>query len=119
MSYNPKKHHRRSIRLKGYDYSQAGLYFITICCKNKACLFGSITLGGENLTPTMILNNAGKIAEECWLDIPKHFPNVILHEHMIMPNHKHGIIELVIEKNVQPYDGKIMLCILEKVQSIL
>jgi putative transposase len=106
MSYNPNKHHRRSIRLKGYDYSQAGLYFITICCKNKACLFGSITLGGENLTPTMILNNAGKITEECWLDIPKHFPNVILHEHIIMPNHIHGIIELVVEKNVQPYDGK-------------
>ena len=106
MSYNPKKHHRRSIRLKGYDYSQAGLYFITICCKNKAYLVGNISVEGENIPPKMILNNAGKIAEECWLDIPKHFPNVILHEHIIMPNHIHGIIELVVEKNVSPYNEK-------------
>lgn len=119
MSYNPKKHHRRSIRLKGYDYSQAGLYFITICCKNKAYLFGNISVEGENIPPKMILNNAGKIAEECWLDIPKHFPNVILHEHIIMPNHIHGIIELVVEKMFRHTMKKIMRSILEKVQNML
>jgi len=88
MPYNPNIHHRRSIRLKGYDYSQEGLYFITICCDNRASLFGKI----EN--HEMILNDAGKIANECWLEIPQHFLNVILHEHIIMPNHIHGIIEI-------------------------
>lgn len=88
MAYNPQRHHRKSIRLKGYDYAQAGLYFITICCQNRECLFGNI-INGE-----MILNDAGNIANECWLAIPNHFPNVVLHEFVIMPNHIHGIIEL-------------------------
>ena len=79
---------RKSIRLKGYDYSQAGLYFITICCKDRALLFGAV-INGE-----MVLNDAGKIANACWLAIPKHFPNSILHEYVIMPDHIHGIIEL-------------------------
>ena len=94
MPYNPHIHHRRSIRLKGYDYAQAGLYFITLCCYDRTCLFGYVTVGAENLPPEMILNDAGKTANECWLEIPKHFPNVILHEHIVMPNHVHGIIEL-------------------------
>lgn len=97
--YNPNLHHRKSIRLKGFDYSQAGLYFVTICCFNKECLFGEIK------DSIMYLNQAGKIADKCWLDIPSHFPNVILHEHIIMPNHIHGIIELDIPvgaKNISP-----------------
>ncbi len=93
MKYNPKIHHRRSIRLKGYDYSQAGLYFVTICCQDRECLFGKI-VGAENFLPEMVLNDAGKIANECWLKIPEHFPNAVLHEYIIMPNHVHGIIEL-------------------------
>ncbi|WP_332033106.1 transposase [Kaistella sp.] len=87
--YNPQKHHRRSIRLQGYDYSQEGLYFITICCQDRAHLFGEI-LDGE-----MILNDAGLQAQKCWQDIPNHFPNAVLHEYIIMPNHIHGIIEFV------------------------
>lgn len=86
--YNPNVHHRRSIRLQGYDYSQAGLYFITICCQGRECLFGDIIDGKINL------NDAGKISNECWLAIPHHFPNAFLHEYLIMPNHVHGIIEL-------------------------
>ncbi|MBE7411049.1 MAG: hypothetical protein L6Q54_11020 [Leptospiraceae bacterium] len=89
MSYNPKIHKRRPIRLKGYDYSQAGLYFITICCKNKEYLFGNIANG------EMVLNDAGKIANQFWMDIPNHFPNAKLHEYVVMPNHVHGIIELI------------------------
>ena len=96
MPYNPNIHHRKSIRLKGYDYSQAGLYYITICVKDRRCLFGNI----ENRE--MILNDAGRIANECWLNIPEHFPNVVLHEHVIMPNHVHGIIELVGANNHSP-----------------
>lgn len=88
MTYDPNIHHRRSIRLKGYDYAQEGLYFITICCQDREHRFGAIENG------KMILNDAGKIADECWLEIPKHFPNVVLHEYIIMPNHVHGIIEI-------------------------
>jgi len=89
MKYNPNIHHRRSIRLKGYDYSQSGLYFITICCHDNLCRFGRIENG------EMILNETGKIAIQCWLEIPQHFPNVILHVYVIMPNHIHGIIEII------------------------
>jgi putative transposase len=88
MKDNSGIHHRKSIRLKGYDYSKAGIYFITVCTKERKCLFGKI------VDEEMILNDAGKIANEYWLDIPKHFPDVNLHEHIIMPNHVHGIIEL-------------------------
>ena len=102
MANPPILHHRKSIRLKGYDYSQAGLYFITIIVQNRVCLFGHIggaSVGANNDSPLpapqMILNDAGHIANQCWLDIPKHFPNVVLHEFIIMPNHVHGIIELV------------------------
>jgi len=94
--YNPNIHHRRSIRLKGYDYSQAGLYFVTICCQKRACLFGEI-INGE-----MVLNDAGKIANQCWLEIPNHFPDAKLLEHIIMPNHIHGIIELAEAEKKSP-----------------
>ncbi|MDR3047849.1 MAG: transposase [Bacteroidales bacterium] len=97
MKYNPDIHHRRSIRLQGYDYSQAGLYFVTICVQNRECLFGEI-IDGE-----MILNNLGEIAMQCWLDITQHFPNAILHEYVIMPNHVHGIIEI---KTNDMYDDR-------------
>lgn len=82
------KHNRKSIRLKGYNYAQAGLYFITICTHNRAHLFGQI-INGE-----MFLNAAGRVAVKCWQDIPAHFPNAALHEYVVMPNHVHGIIGL-------------------------
>ncbi len=81
-----QRHHRRSLRLKYYDYSEPGAYFITICTRHHQCIFGEIVEG------EMILNTYGKIAQKCWLDIPKHFPNVELDEFVIMPNHIHGII---------------------------
>ncbi len=89
MSYNSKIHNRRSIRLKGYDYSQAGLYFITICVQNREWLFGKI----EN--DEMILNDAGKMVEIEWLNLKNLFPNIELHEYITMPNHFHGILEIV------------------------
>lgn len=102
--YNPDKHRRRSIRLKDYDYSSDGLYFITICCHGRNHLFGHISVGvnshllGNNQSDSqssrMILNLAGSIANRCWQNIPAHFPHVILHEYVIMPIHVHGIIEL-------------------------
>ena len=71
-NYIPSTRHRKSIRLQGYDYSKSGLYFITICVQDRKCLFGNIVQ--ENNIDPMVLNDAGKIADECWLEIPKHFP---------------------------------------------
>ena len=88
MKYNPDVHHRRSIRLKGYDYSQTGVYFVTICTYQRLSLFGEITDG------EMILNEAGNVAKQCWLAIPEHFSNFELKEFVIMPNHVHGIIQI-------------------------
>jgi REP element-mobilizing transposase RayT len=84
--FDPQKHHRRSIRLKGYDYRSAGAYFVTIVTYQRECVFGEI-VNGE-----MRLNDYGKIADEHWQDIPNHFPNVDLGTYVIMPNHVHGII---------------------------
>ena len=64
------------------------MYFITINTEGRKCLFGEID-------QEMILNDAGKFANKCWMEIPKHFPNAVLHEHIVMPNHIHGIIELI------------------------
>jgi REP element-mobilizing transposase RayT len=86
--YNPEIHHRKSIRLKGYDYSQDGFYFITLNCWNRNHYFGEIQNG------VMFLNDLGKIAHEEWKNTPKIRPYVILHEFVIMPDHLHGIIEL-------------------------
>ena len=99
MPYNPNIHHRRSIRLKGYDYSQAGLYFITICIQDRECFFGNI-VNGE-----MILNDAGKMADNEWGKIPDRFINVQLHEHIVMPNHFHAIMEIVGATLVVAPDG--------------
>lgn len=88
MKYNPQKHHRRSIRLKGYDYSQAGMYFITICCQNRICRFGEI------INNEMVLNDFGKIAHDEWIKTTELRPNVELGKFVIMPNHIHGIIRL-------------------------
>ncbi len=93
MKFEPEKHHRRSIRLKGYDYSQPGAYFVTICTKNRKCLFGNVFDG------KIILNDAGQIAQKCWSGIPDHYPNVILDEFVIMPNHIHGIIIINVGAN--------------------
>lgn len=86
FKFDPQKHHRKSIRLKGYDYSQAGAYFVTLVTYQRDCLFGEIR------DATMFLNDFGKIADECWRAIPDHFPFVELGAHVIMPNHVHGII---------------------------
>ena len=88
-NYNPNIHHRKSIRLKGYDYSQAGLYFITICCEGRLCRFGNI----EN--NEMKLNKYGTIAFDEWMKTPQLRPNVALGEFVIMPNHIHVIISLL------------------------
>jgi REP element-mobilizing transposase RayT len=89
MPYNHDIHHRRSIRLKGYDYSQAGLYFVTICVQNMECVFGKIVDEKINLSPL------GIIADVLWHEIKNHAHNVDLGEFTVMPNHIHGIIMLL------------------------
>ncbi|RJP53785.1 MAG: transposase [Anaerolineaceae bacterium] len=84
--FNPRIHHRHSIRLRGFDYSSVGAYFVTIVAHGRECLFGEVVDGDVKL------NDVGKIADECWRAIPEHFPNVDLGVHIIMPNHAHGII---------------------------
>ena len=88
MNYNPDIHHRKSIRLKGYDYSQKGLYFITICTQHRSHIFGKIEKG------KMILNEYGGIAAEEWLKTPVIRKNITLGQFIIMPNHFHSIIHI-------------------------
>ncbi|MCI5129741.1 MAG: hypothetical protein D3907_14935, partial [Candidatus Electrothrix sp. AUS3] len=85
MSYNPDIHHRRSIRLQGYDYAQAGAYFLTVCTHARECLFGKITDGEIHL------NDAGRIVTEEWLKTPVIRTEIELDEWVVMPNHFHGI----------------------------
>ena len=85
MKYNPKIHHRRSIRLHDYDYSQEGFYFVTICVQDHKCLFGEITNGEVRL------NDLGKTVETICCELPQHYTNVHLETFVIMPNHFHGI----------------------------
>ncbi|MEW6571733.1 MAG: transposase [Nitrospirota bacterium] len=89
--YNPDIRHRRSIRLKGYDYSEAGAYFVTICTKDRECLFGDV-VNGE-----MRLNEAGKMVQKWWYEIATKFRNIELDGSVIMPNHLHGIIVISVD----------------------
>jgi len=88
MKFNPEIHHRQSIRLRDYNYSRAGAYFVTVCVFERECLFGEL-VDGE-----MRLNEAGRMVRECWDGIPDHFPHVELDAFIIMPNHLHGIFVL-------------------------
>jgi len=86
MNYDPTEHHRRSIRLKGYDYTQPGAYFVTLVTQGRECLFGEIVDG------VMKLNGAGEIAQQEWQRLARQFTNLLLDAFVIMPNHIHAII---------------------------
>ena len=92
VKFDPKIHHRRSIRLQAYDYSQAGGYYVTIVTWHREFLFGEI------VNQEMQLNKVGKIVEWEWLELPKRLPYVELGVSVVMPNHFHGI--LFIHENV-------------------
>jgi len=79
---------RQSIRLREFDYSQNGAYFVTICTTRRLCLFGDIEDGAMRLSPV------GQVARLRWLDLPRHTPGLTLDVWMVMPNHLHGIIVL-------------------------
>ncbi|MDD5774046.1 MAG: hypothetical protein PHX78_11330 [bacterium] len=86
MKYNPDIHYRRSIRLKDFDYSDGGYYFVTICVNERSYLFGDI------VNKKMILNNAGQMIFNIWDEIPKYYDGIDIDEFQIMPNHIHGIV---------------------------
>ena len=99
MNYDPEKHHRRSIRLKGYDYRQAGFYYVTICCYQRQCLFGEIVNG------VMQPNLIGQTVVAVWNRLTQHFPFIELDAFVLMPNHVHGII--VIEEREIKLDPQV------------
>ena len=86
MKYEPDRHPRRSIRMKGYDYSETGAYFVTICTKDWECLLGDI------VDVEMRLNDAGEVVSDIWHKIAEHFPCAEIDAFVVMPNHVHGIV---------------------------
>src|SRR5437870_5143153 len=99
MKYDPNKHHRRSIRLKGFDYTQAGAYYITLVTHRREYLFGDIVSG------EMRLNDFGRVVRDEWLNTARVRANVELDAFVVMPNHVHGI--LVIEDHADDGVGAI------------
>jgi putative transposase len=94
MVYDPEKHHRRTIRAAGYDYSAPGAYFVTVCVRDKKCVLGEV------VNDVMRLNAWGRIVNDCWRAIPEHFPHAQGDYWVVMPNHVHGIIVISLEQNV-------------------
>jgi putative transposase len=88
MKYDSEKHHRRSIRLKGYEYTHMGAYFVTVVTEDRECLFGEVTDGNTRL------NDTGRLIERWWIELNHKFSMVETDEFVVMPNHFHGIIVL-------------------------
>jgi len=88
MIDHQNQYHRRSIRLKDYDYSSPGAYFVTMVAKGYKCVFGKM------IDNEMHLDSLGKIVENCWLQIPEHFLGVDVEVFIVMPNHIHGIVSI-------------------------
>ena len=105
MNFNPDIHRRRSIRLKGHDYSRSGAYFVAVRLQNRGCVFGNI------LDTEMILNDAGRMVQSVWEELPVHYPGIQIDSFVIMPNHVHGIIVLTEptqcrgESRIRPHQG--------------
>ncbi len=86
MTHDPQRHHRRSIRLPGYDYSQEGVIFVTLCTHQREILFGEVQDG------QMMINEIGCAVLAAWQGLPLRFPSLTLDEFVIMPNHIHGVL---------------------------
>jgi hypothetical protein len=96
MKFDPRIHHRRSIRLKGYDYTLPGAYYITIDIEGHEWFLGEVQ------DARMLLSRCGKIVQQAWLDLPHHYPHIRLDAFCLMPDHIHGIIVLVADMIVRP-----------------
>jgi len=99
MTLYKNRYRIETTRLKNWDYSSNGHYFITVCTKKRECFLGKI----EN--NEMILNDYGKIVETCWFDLPNHYHNLRLDKFIVMPNHFHGIMIVdnsIVETGLKP-----------------
>jgi len=94
---------KKSIRLQNYDYAQNGLYFLTICTKNSQHLFGTVSNG------KMRLNGAGEMIDSIWSKIPLFYDGFVLHDFVVMPNHFHAIIEIVLTHEQRTTTGGLSL----------
>jgi len=94
---------RKQIRLKGYDYSKSGYYFVTICTQSREEWFGKVKNGITHL------NKFGEIAKNFLIEIPGHFEDVEIDEFSIMPNHAHGVLiierNMVVDAYMRPHQG--------------
>ena len=88
LPYNPDAYHRRSVRLKGYGYTRAGAYFVTIVTRNRECLFGAVEAGNIRLSPS------GEVVDQCLGELKQHFPGLTLDIYVVMPNHLHAVLVL-------------------------
>jgi putative transposase len=105
MAFNPDIHHRRSIRLRDYDYSSAAAYFVTLCASQRECLFGEV-VDGE-----MCSNEAGRMVTAIWAALPARFQNMHLDQYSMMPNHFHGIIMIDNNRHCPENQGRGESCI--------
>ena len=96
LAFDPDMHRRRSIRLQGYDYAQAGMYFVTIVTQGQACLFGDV-VGSE-----LQINDAGRAVIASWRGLPRRFPGLLVDEFIVMPNHVHGILVIPEPADLHP-----------------
>ena len=113
MKFDSQKHHRRSIRLKEYDYTQPGGYFITIVTYRRDLLFGEI------VNEQMQLSDYGRIADECWRAIPDHFSNVELGAYTIMPKHVRGIFVIRSDASASERRGTIIVSLPKNLGNLL
>jgi REP element-mobilizing transposase RayT len=96
MKYDPEIHHRRSIRLKGYDYLRAGAYYLTICTQNREYLLGEI------VNDRLRLNDAGKMVSRWYGELENKFPDIQCDAFVCMPNHVHFIVVNVLCNGSKP-----------------
>jgi putative transposase len=111
-TYNPDRHHRRSIRLDNYDYARAGAYFVTICIQDRLCTFGEVSNDRVNL------NDSGRLIASLWEDLPDHYPGIGTDAFVLMPNHLHGILVLESDaagRSISPPPGRRPLTLSELV----
>lgn len=104
MKYNIERNKRKSLRLKGYDYTKNGAYYVTICTQKRQCLLGTIING------QMVLNHAGEMVQKKWNDISIKFPEMAIDKFIIMPNHMHGIIFNVGAPLVGAHSAELRMC---------
>ena len=88
MKFDPDVHHRRSLRLQGFDYRSAGAYFVTICTSERLCTLGAV------VDQAVDLSREGAIIQEVWRSLPDRFAGGETDAFVVMPNHVHGVIVL-------------------------